>query len=543
MTPANARLILLGVACFAVSAGVLLWRTDPLRPGADAAGPSANKGGALRSSTPASGRADAATDSDAYARLLARLAAPEGARGARANEAVVTFKDAAALERFLAAAAAAGLEVRARIDGLLTVRVAARSAADLARGLLPFQNEWSEAGPNPYVFTPQPPPAEARAAQRHLAFGNRTLEFLGITGDHGGWGRGVTIAIIDSGVAPDATFAPGRVRSLDLGLGVQAADGHGTAVAALAAGESADAPGVAPAASILSIRVTDTEGLGDTFTVAQAIVAATDAGARVLNLSLGAYQDHPTLSRAVGYALERGAVVVASAGNDQAGVLTWPAADPRVISVGSIDALEQQVTFSNSGETLSVTAPGYGVKTAWLENQRVSFSGTSASAPLVAGAIAAVMSQNPGVGAAGAWEILAAHTNEAGAPGADARYGQGILNVGWAMARTDPTRVDTAVASHHFNEAAGRLEVVVQNRSNLGVAGLQLAVQTAAGTSTNTLRWLGPGATSIVTVPINPSALRSGEVQVFRSELINPAGVADVAPANNRKTSSLQTAP
>ena len=90
--------------------------------------------------------------------------------------------------------------------------------------------------------------------------------------------------------------------------------------------------------------------------------------------------------------------------------------------LGMVTRDDVLIAFSNSGETLSVTAPGYGVNTAWLENQRVSFSGTSASAPLVAGAIAAVMSQNPGVGAAGAWEILAAHTNEAGAPGADARY-------------------------------------------------------------------------------------------------------------------------
>ena len=105
----------------------------------------------------------------------------------------------------------------------------------------------------------------------------------------------LTIAILDTGVLPDTTFGSGRLRSLDIGLGTVAGrgeeDGHGTAVAALAAGSDADAPGVAPAASLLSIRVTDTRSTSDTFTIAHAIVAAVDAGAKIINVSLGGYAD------------------------------------------------------------------------------------------------------------------------------------------------------------------------------------------------------------------------------------------------------------
>jgi hypothetical protein len=286
--------------------------------------------------------------------------------------------------------------------------------------------------------------------------------------------------------------------------------------------------------------VTDGDGLSDTFTLARAIVAAVDAGAPIINISLGAYQNHPTLSRALDYAFAQGTAIVASGGNDQAGRLTWPAADPRVISVGAVDAIAQQVTFSNSGAQLQVTAPGYGVNTAWIGNQRISFSGTSASAPIVAGSIAAVMSTSPGLTANEAWQVLSQTVSEAGAPGADPNYGQGILNLGWAMARTDPTRVDTAVASHHYNTDTGRMEIVVQNRSAQGVAGLQLDVDSTAGSITQVIPWLKPGEIRVVTIPVNQTSLTSGTPLVFQSQLTNPPGVVDQVPANNRKTSSLQ---
>lgn len=463
-----------------------------------------------------------------------------GARGARPNEAVLTFKDEASYRRFLDAADTAGLQVLGRLDGLLSARVAADSMDALARGLMDHLEDLVDLGGNPYVFTPQPPTTETRAAQHHRPFGDGMLSFLGVSTDHRHWGRGVTIAIIDSGMAADVAFGTGRIRHLDLGLGTMPGDGHGTAVAALAAGASADATGVAPSASLLSIRVTDGEGLSDTFTLAQAIVAAVDAGAPIINISLGAYQNHPTLSRALDYAFGQGAAIVASAGNDQAGRLTWPAADPRVISAGAVDAIEQQVTFSNSGPQLQVTAPGYGVNTAGLDGQRISFSGTSASAPIVAGSLAAVMSTSPGLNANEAWQVLAQTVSDAGAPGADPNYGAGILNLGWAMARNDPTRMDTAVASHHYNAGTGHMEIIVQNRSAQGVAGLKLDVDSTAGSLTQVIPWLKPGGTTVVTIPVNQSSLHSGNPLIFRSQLTNPSGGVDQIPENNRKTSSLQ---
>jgi hypothetical protein len=347
-------------------------------------------------------------------------------------------------------------------------------------------------------------------------------------------------------VAPDVTFGQGRVRYLDIGQGTAVGtgpdDGHGTAVAALAAGFAPDAPGVAPAANILSLRVTSADGTSDIFTLSQAILAAVDAGAQIINISMGGYATNGTLVSAIDYATTHGTVIVAAAGNDQAAQLTWPAADPRVISVGAVDAVEQQVMFSNSGPQLQMTAPGYEVQSAWLDGQRALLDGTSFSAPIVAGAIAAVMSENPQLNAVQAWQILQQYASDGGAPGDDPDYGNGILNLGWAMNHANPAHIDTAVSSHYYDAANSEMEFVVQNRSGQTIAGMTLDVTAGNAAGTYPVPPLNPGATYIVKVPVDQAALTAAGSMKFFTQLNNPPGVIDQVPAHNRKGSSL-TAP
>ena len=335
----------------------------------------------------------------------------------------------------------------------------------------------------------------------------------------------------------------GRVQALDIGLGLAPgrgeSDGHGTAVAALAAGLLPDAGGVSPGANLLSIRVTDASGVSDLFTISQAIVAAVDAGARIVNVSLGGHATGPVLDAAIGYATQRGALIVAAAGNDQAAQLTWPAADPRVVSVGAIDRAEQQVSFSNSGAHLSLAAPGYGVQTAWLDGQRVTVDGTSASAPIVAGAIAAVMSQNPALTPRQAADLLARTANDGGAPGTDAAFGHGILNLATALNSGNPAYIDTAVASHHFDATTGQMQFVIQNRSGRTVSGMTLAVTAGTTTTTSSVPSLSAGETYVAKVPVNDTALRNAGSLTFATQLTNPIGTVDQAPANNRRASVL----
>jgi Subtilase family len=475
--------------------------------------------------------------------LLANLQRMLVRRDARPQEGVLTFKDDDAYQRFLTRAGEAGLTVLDQLPGLRAVRVRYDALSSLQRDLLDHAPDYSDVAANFLVNIPQVPAKEDRAKIDQVPFGNRTLDFLGVTGDHSQWGRGTTIAILDSGVSGDATFGQGRVRAIDVGLGTAAGTdsegGHGTAVAALAAGLSPDAPGVSPSANLLSLRVTDANGTSDIFTVSRAIQAAVDAGAKIINISLGGYGTTSTLDAAITYASERGAIIVAAAGNDQAAQLTWPAADPRVISVGAVDAAGQQVTFSNSGPQLQMTAPGYGVQTAWLDGQRVTVNGTSASAPIVSGAIAAVMSENPGFTPQQAWEVLQKTASDSGAPGADANYGNGILNLGWAMNRNNPAYLDTAVASHYYDATNNEMDFVVQNRSSQPVGGLQLNIAAGGVTSTYAISTLGSGASTVIKLPVDQNAIRANGSINFSSQLVNPAGITDRVPSNNRRSSTL----
>ncbi len=534
-----------------VCASLLLWLWQENRAGRhrlDAARTTPPATAAVATPTPSS----TATAPDAFTRALLASLQRLLARAidARDHEALLTFKDADAYRRFLARAKAAGLTILGEMPGLRTLRVRYASLDALRAELTQNAADYAGLSANTLIAIPAGPatPArEDRAAVTQIPFGNTALAFLGVPAEHSTWGRGVTIAILDTGVMPDTTFGNGRLRTLDIGLGTTAGrgedDGHGTAVAALAAGASADAPGVAPAANLLSIRVTDASGTSDTFTVAQAILAAANAGAKVINVSLGGYATNATLDAAIAYATERGAIIVAAAGNDQAAQLAWPAADPRVISVGAVDRAGQQVTFSNSGSTLSLTAPGYGVQTAWLDSQRVTVDGTSASAPLVAGAIAAALSQNSSLTPASAAQLLVQTASDAGSPGADASYGSGILNLDWAMNRNNPTHFDPAIASHTFDAANNQMQFVVQNRSGAAVAGLQLSVNTTATTTAAppaiSVPPLAAGESYIATLPVDSAALKAVGTITYTTQLTTPPGLTDAAPTNNRKSSTL----
>jgi subtilisin family serine protease len=172
-------------------------------------------------------------------------------RDVRSNESVLTFKDADAYRKFLARARQSGLTVLGQLDAFNTVRVGFDSASALQGDILQNAADYQDATANFNIQIPHAPPVEERAAVNQVPFGNHMLDFLGVAGDTSQWGQGVTIAVLDSGVMPDSTFGQGRVRYLDIGLGTAAGngteDGHGTAVAALAAG-AAPMPRASPRA-------------------------------------------------------------------------------------------------------------------------------------------------------------------------------------------------------------------------------------------------------------------------------------------------------
>lgn len=465
--------------------------------------------------------------------------------GIRADEAVLIFKDAEAYRRFSTQAGAARL--LGRIDRLLAIHVRVIDYPAFVRDLAANPNVFASITANPILSSPQPP-KEDRAAAGTAMVGTELLAQLGLPAGSAGaadLGQGVMIAVLDGGVLPDPTFGS-RLRYLDIGYGLNGLGGdaqHGTAVASIAAGAAADAPGVAPAATVLSIRVTGADGLSDTFAAAQGIYAAVDAGARIINLSLGGYATTGFMGEAVEYALAAGVAVVASSGNDQAAQLVWPAAYAGVVSVGAVDAHGVQTLFSNSGLGLQLTAPGYAVQAAGIAGERILFSGTSASAPVVAGAIASLLSQDRRLTPLQAADRLATFSNDGGIAGEDPDYGRGTLNLGWALHADDTSRTDPAISSQSFDAKTGQLAIVVQNRGAQPLSGVGLVVSSTAGLANKALPSLAPGASTTVVVKLDPTSLSRAEGLQVISQLLLPPELIDQDPTNNQRRAILRLRP
>ncbi|MEU8782615.1 type VII secretion-associated serine protease mycosin [Streptomyces sp. NPDC048637] len=222
-------------------------------------------------------------------------------------------------------------------------------------------------------------------------------------------GRGVTVALIDTGVDgthPDlvGNVLPGKDFLGDSGRADRGTDDlHGTAMASViaghghGAGNAAGIRGLAPQAKILPLRVNvDGELQFRSFKIiAQAIRYAVDHGASVINLSLGDTLKDPDTEHAIRYARQKDAVVVAAAGNDGVSEPNYPASYPGVISVGAVDSSGKIWEKSNYGSNNLLAAPGVDIYTAGLNHQYQTGSGTSDATAYASAAVALLRSKFP----------------------------------------------------------------------------------------------------------------------------------------------------
>ncbi|MGJ8640250.1 MAG: S8 family peptidase [Opitutaceae bacterium] len=410
------------------------------------------------------------------------------------GELVMQFTDRAEYEAYLNALAAKGLNPLGQIDRLMVVRVDNKSLLAVDPDQFELTPDYSYE-----VLNPLPPielSPEALASLR--GFGLTAQQIAGgmIDGD----GAGVMVAILDSGIQEHSQFEDSVITHLDLtdaGIGSEGA-GHGTSVASIIGGSE----GLAPNSELLVVRVLDDQGIGNSFQVAEGIVRATDLGARIINLSLAVYQDSAVLRQAVSYANSQGVLLVAAAGNDGYDEMPFPAAYDSVISVTAIDANSRQALFPNQSTAIDIAAPGVSILTANEEQGTILFTGTSAAAPFISGTLAAMLSADPNLSNQQVLDTIKSNLNEAGSPGEDSLYGDGIIDWDRLRERDTPGILDIAVADIHLDPTAlpgttMPIEVTLQNRGTQWFPESDLEVVIGDADPVEfTIGSLGPGLTT-----------------------------------------------
>lgn len=280
-------------------------------------------------------------------------------------------------------------------------------------------------------------------------------------------GDGVTVAVVDTGVAYEEYGRFKQAPELHTTRFAEGWDfinndahpnddnGHGTHVATIIAGGTNNGfgcAGIAPDARLMPIKVLNAEGTGPTSLLAEGIRYAADHGAQVINISLGTSQHSEALREAVRYALGKGCVVVAAAGNEGSGNPVYPSAYAGVISVGATRFDGQRTFYSNYGATLSVVAPGGdprvdqnndgfndGILQQTFSRDRPDQfgfyfkAGTSQAAPHVAAVAALVLAAQPGLTPDRVQEAIERTATDLGPLGRDDQFGHGLVNAAAAV--------------------------------------------------------------------------------------------------------------
>jgi subtilisin family serine protease len=253
----------------------------------------------------------------------------------------------------------------------------------------------------------------------------------------------VIVAILDTGVNVDTPDLAGRLLPAQAPTGLSILDGvtlsHGTQMASIVAMGIDDGIGGAGVGnfSILPITITDGAGHNDSTDVANAIIMAADAGAKVINISHSTLR-YSALNSAAIYARDRGALVIVAAGNSNSYV-DYSAYPDLVFVSGTDKENNRWVATPTTGSTGSVYGPGIDIA---APARQVFFAdptfaggyglgtGTSDAAALVSGAAALAWSINPNLTPDEVRDILFSTATDLGDPGWDQVYGNGLLNIG-----------------------------------------------------------------------------------------------------------------
>jgi subtilisin family serine protease len=208
----------------------------------------------------------------------------------------------------------------------------------------------------------------------------------------------VIVAVLDTGIDKNHELLIGKVEAeIDLSNSASADDiyGHGTSIAGIIAAGAYNGlgvSGVAPNCRLLNVKVADDEGKCSISSLAQGIIWAADHSAKVINISLELKGCPSDLQKAIDYAWEKGAVIIAAAGNDGNSLPVYPACCNNCIAVTAIKENGSLAPLANFGEWVDVAAPGYKIYTSLPNNNYGYKYGTSYAAAYISGLAAVLFS-------------------------------------------------------------------------------------------------------------------------------------------------------
>ncbi|HSX09375.1 MAG TPA: S8 family serine peptidase [Candidatus Saccharimonadales bacterium] len=276
-------------------------------------------------------------------------------------------------------------------------------------------------------------------------------------------GNGVKVAVLDTGVNLNQPDLSGKVvlqkSFLPNVTSVEDGNGHGTHTAGIIAADTNNGIGVSgtcPGCQLLIGKVLDDSGSGTTSEATAGITWAADNGAKVISMSLGTTEANTAsmYNQAVSYAMSKGAIVVAAAGNDGNSQLNYPAAATGVVSVAATTNNDAKASYSNFGNWVQIAAPGDNILSTGpthsfqiapfgysISSPYYYLSGTSMATPIVAGVAALISTTSFGTSPQAIANRLYATADKIGGTGTDWVHGR--LNAAAAVGQKAATPTAT----------------------------------------------------------------------------------------------------
>jgi subtilisin family serine protease len=226
--------------------------------------------------------------------------------------------------------------------------------------------------------------------------------------------------------------------------------GHGTHVIGEIAAETNNGlgiAGIAPGVSIMPVKVLADNGSGSFSDILDGIDWARTHGANVISMSLGGPLPAATVAAfqpTFDAAYAAGITIVAAAGNNGNGTISYPAAFDHVLSVAATDNADRHASFSNSNAFVDLSAPGVSILSTTIDGGYGRMSGTSMSTPHVAAVAGLILSAHPTESVDQVEAALRATAVDLGTPGRDDIFGSGRVDAAAAVAWTPPApgRID-----------------------------------------------------------------------------------------------------